>query len=197
MKFTEMKRGNSDYTDLFLEDITRDDIYFMNLGGERKSDQYDPDNSMAVWVNESDGTQQIFEGFPARIGSCEESVYDEDLGEYVKTGNIRHYVKFKAYPGIRENKFTGRTYASPKATLETPKEKEIIAPDKLIRLDKARIRSVDIKFRLYFSDRNKPYAIPVIEEIYVVADESLSLSGDYLGNKHSDSNFDNEPLPFD
>lgn len=147
---------------LFLYDIHSEDIRFANLAGRktnsRYSDSNNPKHEYVVWVNDPE-ILDAFKAMNVRIGE----LINPETNEVERCS-----VRFKAYPKMKINKFSGKEYQSPMVILQNDDDDSgrMLSKDEFKFVDTNKIESVSIQFHLYKYDDNKPDCIPTIDKLF-------------------------------
>ena len=198
MKFTI--RRNS-YT---LEDINGAmDIKFCNLAGAHTNSPYDdpdkePQHCITIWIDDEEIAKQLIdEDF--LVGKQVDNYHaNPETGE--KPYGERWFIKFVAYPKMKMNPRTGVEEQEPKVMLKSPAKIERLMEDQFKNIDMAYIEKIDIAFRKWKWNANKPAAAPINElwcELDATAGGRNDFDDDSLEQKWTGlPETDEEDLPF-
>lgn len=180
MKFVERSGG------LYLEDITKDNIRFLNLAGRMTGSVYDdpdrPSHVLVFWITDEECLAALSE-----LGVRIKQITNEETNE------VRYSAQFKAYPKMRINRVTGKEEQYPKVMMKTTANTVRLAAGAFGLVDSSHISEMSIRFHLWQYDSRKPDVVAVLDEIWVLADEGAGeIDEGYLDEKYG-----YEPEPFD
>lgn len=174
------------------------DIWVKNLGAVVSDTKYAPEHAIILWIDDPDIREVLKNEFGFAFKEKEREVKDEN-GDVVGT-EIRHALKFKAYPKKRTNFRTGKEETYPRVMLKTKKNDRLEA-ENFGLVDACQLSNVAIRFHAYPNpyDSSKP-AIAVIDELWATADTAAGMGDGYLEEKYGrddiDEMADSEEVPW-
>lgn len=196
MKFTERRNGFT------LEGIDgKRDIKFSNLAGVHTNSSYDnpnkdPQRSITIWFDDEEIADVLIANdflVGRKIDTYHKNAAGEPLGE-------RFFIKFVAYVKKRVNPRTGKEEQEPKIVTKTSMQTTRLLPEGFGVVDTAYINLMDISFRRYKYDPNRP-CVAAINELWCKLDETADgrndFEDDYLEQKWADiPDTDEGEVPF-
>lgn len=159
---------------LYLEDITRDEIYYTNLRGEKRGNSiYAPHHDYGLWISDPN----ILNAFN-EAGVKVTAAVDEQNPEIV-----RYSVNFRAYPSIKQSKL-GAMVQYPKVMIKGSEAENYIQLDQshFADADTKRVKQVNMRFHLWNTGAS---VIAAIDEIWIELDPFATgpVEDDYFGQK--------------
>lgn len=168
MKLSERWNG------LYLENITRDDIYYTNLRGEKRGNSmYAPHHDYGLWISDTD----ILNAFD-QAGVKVTASQDQQNPEIV-----RYSVNFRAYPAVKPNSL-GTPTQYPKVMIKPSEGESYFQVDEahFADADTKRVKEVNMRFHLWNTGTT---TIAAIDELWIELDPFASgpVEDDYFGQK--------------
>lgn len=173
MKFTERRNGFT------LEDIDgKMDIKFSNLAGAHTDSPYDdpdrePQRAITIWFDDDEIAEGLKENdfLVGRATDTYHKVNGQPIGD-------RYFIKFVAYAKTRMNPRTGILEQQPKIMLKSPTATKRLFADEFTNIDTAYIQTIDIAFRQYKYNPNKP-CVAAINELWCILDPTADGRNDF------------------
>ena len=195
MKFTERRNGFT------LEDIDgRKDIKFSNLAGLHTNSQYDdpdkdPQRAITIWIDDEEIAQALMDN-DFLVGRGEDLYHKDENGNPL---GDRFFMKFVAYAKMRMNPRTGKEEQVPKVVIKSSLATVRQLADGFGNVDTSFIEKMDIGFRQYKYNPNRP-CVAAINELWCKLDESAGGRNDFdddaLEQKWADVPDTDDEVPF-
>lgn len=159
---------------LYLENITRDEIFYTNLRGENRGNpMYAPHHDYGLWISDP-------EMLAAFANQCVKVTPSQDQQN---PEIVRYSVNFRAYPSVKPDR-NGIPTQYPKVMIKGNEAESYIqlAEDQFANADTKRVKEVNMRFHLWSTASS---TIAVIDELWIELDPYATgpVDDDYFGQK--------------